>query len=151
MNVYIGSDHKGFKLKEELKELFKKRKINLIDLGNALYDKDDDYPDFARIVAEKVSSEKGSRGIVICGSGIGVDITANKVPGARSAIGINPEQVEHGVTRDNVNILSIASDYIEKEKAEELISAFLNNEFKGEERDLRRLQKIQEIEEKNEV
>lgn len=151
MNIYIGSDHRGFKLKEELKELFKDKGINLKDLGNSIYDESDDYPDFAKKVAEKVSSEKNSLGIVVCGSGIGVDVVANKIPGARSAIGLNPEQVQHGVTRDNINILALASDYTDGKKAEELISALINNKFKGEERDLRRQEKIQEIEEKNEV
>lgn len=150
MNIYIGADHRGFKLKGDLIDLFRKSGTELVDLGNTVYDKNDDYPDFARRVAEKVSTEQGSRGIVICGSGIGVDIVANKVAGARCCLGLNPEQVEHGVTRDNINVLSLASDYTTLEKAKELVNSLINNNFQNEERDQRRQQKIQEIEEKNE-
>ncbi len=146
MKVFIGADHRGFKLKEELKEIFNKRGISIIDLGNDILDNEDDHPDFAKRVAEKVVSTPESRGVVICGSGVGVSITANKISGARCAIGLNSEQVEHGVKRDDMNILALASDYLNADDSEKLVDALIQNKFAGEKRDLRRLAKIRAIE-----
>ena len=96
MIIYIGADHRGFKLKETLKQFLQREGYTVNDMGNTEYLEGDDYPDFAKLVAQKVSANPAdSRGIVICASGVGVDIVANKFPNVRSALGFNPDFITH--------------------------------------------------------
>lgn len=147
MIIYIAADHRGFYLKESLKAALKKDGYDAIDVGNPQSAPDDDYPDFAAAVAEKVSGTNGEvRGIVICGSGFGVDIVANKFKGVRSALGMSPEQIRVGRNDDDVNVLSLAADFITPEAALEVTHMFLATPFKAEDRYMRRLEKISAIE-----
>jgi ribose 5-phosphate isomerase B len=147
MIIYIGADHKGFYLKEALKQSLKDDGYEIIDLGDSEEKKDDDYPDFARAVAEKVAGTGGEvRGIVICGSGIGVDVVANKFSGVRSALAISADQVRDGRHDDDVNVLSLAADFTKPEDALGIVKVFLSTPFKKEERYSRRLGKIAELE-----
>ncbi len=152
MTIYIAADHRGFALKETLKEELKKDGYALIDLGDATNVSDDDYPDFAAAVGAKVGAEGASggdvRGIVICGSGFGVDIVANKFKGVRSALAMSPEHIRAGRHDDDVNVLSIAADFIAPEKALEIARVFLRTAFDKEERYARRLGEIAAIEDK---
>lgn len=149
MIIYIGADHRGFYLKETLKQALKNDGYEVIDLGNAESDGNDDYPDFAGAVAEKVAGTGGEvRGIVICGSGIGVDVVANKFSGVRSALALSPDQVRAGRQDDDVNVLSLAADFIKPEDALAVVNVFLSTPFKKEERYSRRLGKISELENK---
>jgi ribose 5-phosphate isomerase B len=157
MTIYIGADHRGFALKEVLKETLKKDGHEVIDLGAAALNPADDYPDFACAVAEKVmaiatlSATTGiteARGIVICGSGIGVDIVANKCKGVRSALAIAAGQIRVGRQDDDVNVLSLAADFTKSEDALNMVQVFLSTPFKKEERFSRRLGKIVELENK---
>src|SRR3990167_2156290 len=107
MKIYLGADHRGFQLKEELKQ-FLETNYDVEDCGAFEKIESDDYTDFAIKVAEKVSSNEGSRGIVICGSGVGVDITANKFPKIRCGLGINREQIKAARNDDDVNVLALA-------------------------------------------
>lgn len=147
MIIYIGADHRGFYLKETLKQALKTAGYEVIDLGNSEADVNDDYPDFAGAVAEKVAGTGSEvRGILICSSGIGVDITANKFPGVRSALPMSVEQIRAGRNDDDVNILSLASDFVTPEDALAIVRAFLGTPFDGEARRVRRLEKIAKIE-----
>src|SRR3989344_610227 len=142
MTIYIGADHRGFHLKEKLKEWLMTKGQDIIDCGNTIYDPDDDYPDFSIAVAEKVSADAGSRGLVICGSGGGVTIAANKVKGIRCTTAVHVADVKHNRESNDVNILSLSADFTDFDEAKELVRAFLYTEFGGEERCVRRLNKI---------
>lgn len=147
MLIYLGADHRGFQLKEFLKIFLKNQGYEAFDLGNVRYDKDDDYADFAASVGKKVSGEpEASRGILLCGSGAGVDIAANKFRGVRSAIGISPDQVYHMRQHDDINVLSIAADYTSEADAQKMTAVFLETPFTPEPRHQRRLDKISQIE-----
>jgi ribose 5-phosphate isomerase B len=154
MTIYIGADHRGFALKASIAAALKSDGYDVIDVGAAALDPDDDYPDFARAVAEKVSAGAAmsatagdeARGIVICGSGIGVDVVANKYKGVRSALAISAEQIRAGRQEDDVNVLSLAADFIKPEDALNIARVFISTPFKKEERFLRRLGKIAELE-----
>jgi ribose 5-phosphate isomerase B len=147
MKVYIGADHRGFELKGKLVSWLKEKGHDVVDCGNSVYDKDDDYPDYAKAVAGKVAeSPEGGRGIVICGSGIGVSIAANKVKGIRSVVGINHDHVFHGRDSDDINILALAPDYISEDIMKEMIVAFLETPFSREDRHVRRKKKVEALE-----
>lgn len=149
MVIYFGADHRGFKLKETLKDFLKNRGYEVVDAGNDSYDENDDYPDFVGRVAEKVSLDyENSRGVLICGSGVGVDIAANKFIKVRSALAMTPDQAYDSRNDADTNILCLAADYLEKETAEKILEVWLTTPFSREERHRRRLQKISEIEAK---
>ncbi|MBI2033942.1 MAG: RpiB/LacA/LacB family sugar-phosphate isomerase [Candidatus Liptonbacteria bacterium] len=149
MVIYLGADHRGFSLKEAIKDFLQDKGYEVFDLGNSFYDEKDDYPDFAVKVAQKVSlNSETSRGILICGSGVGVDVTANKFKNVRSALGITSDQIYDARHDDNVNILSLAADYMNLEDAEKIVQVFLSTPFSGEERFSRRIEKITQIENK---
>ncbi len=147
MVIYFGADHRGFQLKEKLKDFLKNRGYEVVDLGNLEYDESDDYPDFASAVAEKVNIDyENSRGILICGSGVGMDIVANKFPNIRSVLALNSDQVYDSRTHNDTNILTLASDYLDEEPALKITEAWLGTPFSGEERYVRRLKKISALE-----
>ena len=146
MIIYIGADHRGFQLKEALKNFLRESGYEVSDLGNSQYDEDDDYSDFAKLVAEKVSADAlNGRGIVICGSGVGVDVVANKFPNIRSALGFHPDQVMEARSDDDVNVLALPSDFLEVDEAKKIVSVWLQTPFDEEERDKRRLEKVKQI------
>lgn len=146
MIIYIGADHRGFKLKGTLTRFLEESGYTVGDLGNAQYAEGDDYPDFAKLVAQKVGADAlNSRGIVICGSGAGVDIVANKFPNVRSALGFNPDQVMEARSADDVNVLALAADFLEEDAAKKIVSVWLQTPFSGEERHKRRIEKIRQI------
>lgn len=150
MKIFLGADHRGFDLKEKIKEWLKDRKYSVEDLGAYKLDPQDDYPDFASAVAGKIAeSPEENRGILICGSGVGMDTAANKFRGVRATVGWNTESVEHARSHDDVNVISIPADWTPPEAAREIVRAFLDTPFSGEERHTRRLKKIEEIEGKN--
>jgi len=150
MRVYIGADHRGFKLKEELKTWLSENKISIKDLGAFEYDPNDDYPLFAQDVAKNVGADLlenlESRGIVICGSGVGVDIVANKFKHIRSGLALNVKQVKEARKDDDINILAIPSDFVSEEEAKEIVKIFLKTPFSKEEKKTRRLSEIEKIE-----
>ena len=142
MNIYIGADHRGFELKERIKYWLQERGVMVIDCGNVTLQPGDDYPEFAFAVAEKVVGEPGSLGIVICGSGVGVTIAANKVKGARCATAYNLNQVIHGRESDDMNVLALESDYLSMESSQPLIEAFMTTPFQPSDRAQRRLAQV---------
>ena len=149
MQIVIGSDHRGFRLKEELKKHLSTKKITVIDVGAPHYNKDDDYTLYAEKVAVFVSKTPNTHGILICGSGVGVDVAANKFDGIRSSIGFTPEQVKAGRVHDDMNVLVLAADFLSEVKAKLLVDSFLLNRFDNMDRHKRRLLDIEHIEENN--
>ena len=147
MIIYIGADHGGFALKEQLKTVLSGDGYEVVDMGAAALTPDDDYPDYAKLVAAKVSEAPSSaRGILICRSGAGVDIVANKFLDVRSALAISTDQVYQARHDDDVNVLSIAVDFTDPEAVLKMIKIFLSTPFATEVKYTRRLQKISVIE-----
>lgn len=145
MNIYIGADHRGFELKEELKKWLEKRGYHVEDVGNYTYDEKDDYPDFAAKVAKKVAQDARARGIVLCGSGVGVDITANRVKGVRSALASSVKQAIASREDDDTNVLAISADYTNDRQAKKLVEVWLKTHFSGAERYKRRIAKMDRV------
>jgi ribose 5-phosphate isomerase B len=147
MKIALGADHAGFQMKEELKQDVIDAGHEILDLGAFQYEALDDYPDFSHAVAKAVVAKEADRGVIICGSGIGASIAANKVKGARAGVVYESYGAHQGVEHDDVNILVLGSRVIGIEVARESLKAFLNAQFSGEERHLRRLNKVLMIEE----
>lgn len=146
MRVAIGADHGGYLLKEELSSWLKEKGFQVVDVGAHDLDALDDYPDFARAVASTVASGQAERGIVICGSGIGACIVANKVKGIRAGICHDTYSAHQGVEHDDMNVVCLGARIIGVELAKEIVTAFLEARFSGEDRHRRRLQKVMDIE-----
>ena len=148
--LYLGADHRGFKLKEQIKVFLLKKNVSFIDCGDVNYKKDDDYPDYAKNVAQKLQVSKfKSKGLLICGSAEGVCITANKFQGIRAAIVEQAEQTTLAVKHDHANIICIPADKVKISKAKTLILAFLAATPSNAIRHLRRINKIKKIEKLN--
>lgn len=147
MTIYLGADHRGFALKERLKQMLTNDAYTVIDCGATTLVSDDDYPDFAKAVAEGVGKNPGEdRGIVICGSGFGVDIATNKFPGIRAALPMSPDHIYQGRHDDDVNVLALAANFVDETMAEKIVKTFLSTPFAKEERYERRIRKIADSE-----
>lgn len=144
--IYLGSDHGGYELKEHLKRWLEGEDHEVTDLGAHSLDPQDDYPDFVIPVAEKVASEPGSLGVIAGRSGNGEAIAANKVKGIRAALCLNEEMARKAKEHNNANILSLGGDYISADEAVKILKTFLDTQFSGDERHVRRLGKIAELE-----
>lgn len=149
LRIAIGADHGGFPLKAELLPWLKECGYEVMDLGAETLVPTDDYPDYALAVAEAVASGRAQRGIVICGSGIGACIVANKVRGVRACPCHDTYSAHQGVEHDDMNILCLGARVVGGELAREVVEAFLKAEFLAEERFQRRLQKVLNIESQN--
>jgi ribose 5-phosphate isomerase B len=145
LRVVLGGDHGGFAMKNELKSRLA-GKFEITDLGAYGFKADDDYPDFANEVAQAVASLKAERGIIVCGSGVGACIAANKVPGVRAGLCHDTYSAHQGVEHDDMNVLCLGARVIGIELACEISFAFLNACFTAEERHVRRVNKINKIE-----
>ena len=133
MTIYIGADHRGFNLKEHLKVVLKNEGYDVVDVGAMAYDKDDDFPDFARLVAGKVSSApETDRGILICGSGFGMDIAANRYKNVRAALPMSADHTYQARHDNNANVLSIAANFIDEGTADQIVKVFLATPFARE-------------------
>lgn len=147
--IYLASDHRGFELKKKIKEWLTEWGYQYEDMGPFEYNKDDDYPDFAKVLADKVVVNLGSKGILVCGSGEGIAVAANKVDGIRAGTAMESEQAEAGVHDEDMNVLALSSDFLSEEKAKEIVKTFIEAKFGNEERYNRRLGKIKNLEENN--
>jgi len=143
--IYLGADHAGFNLKEELKKYLKELGYKYEDLGNQQLEPKDDYPDFALAVAEKVAASK-EKGILICATGFGMAIAANKVKGIRAAVCWNEFTALQSRQHNDANILCLGGKVIDLETAKKIVRIWLETEFTGEERHVRRLVKVKEME-----
>lgn len=142
MTIYIGADHRGFHLKERLSTWLRELGHEVTDCGNTTHDPNDDFPDFSFAVSDSVAGDPGSRGIVICGSGGGVTIAANKVKGVRCATAVHVADVKHNRQNNDINVIGLSADFTDFDEAKELLEAFLDTEFEAEDRCVRRLNKI---------
>ena len=145
LRVALGADHGGFALKNELAAELS-QPYEILDLGAHTFDSTDDYPDFSEAVARAVSSGKVQRGIIICGSGVGACIAANKVPGIRACVCHDIYSAHQGVEHDDMNVLCLGARVVDVELARELVTAFLAASFSDEKRHRRRLEKVLTIE-----
>ncbi len=148
MKIAIGGDHAGFELKTQLIPLIEKLGHQVVDCGTDSL-APVDYPDFSRAVGEAVRDKKVERGIVVCGSGIGANIAANKIRGVRAGQSNETYSAHQGVEHDDMNVLVLAARIIGPAVAAEIVEAFLGAKFSGEERHVRRLQKVAAIEAEN--
>lgn len=146
MKIGIASDHGGFEIKQQLKQILSKLNYTVVDFGNRINDPGDDYPDFVIPLAKAVAKGEVQRGIAVCGSGVGASIAANKVDGARAALVHDNFSAHQGVEDDDMNILCLGGRIIGIEKANELVLTFLNAKFSNAERHLRRFRKISHAE-----
>jgi len=145
MKITIGSDHAGFELKKMLIDYLRQSGHQLTDIGTDST-APVDYPDYAEAVARGVLQAGSERGILICGSGVGASVAANKVPGIRAAVCHDSYSAHQGVEHDDLNVLVLGSRVVADELAKDLCTIFLNACFTGEERHRRRLEKIHRIE-----
>jgi ribose 5-phosphate isomerase B len=149
MKIYLGADHRGFEMKEKIAKWLFDMEYAYQDLGAQYLDPKDDYPKYAEEVASLVAKNEGSRGVLLCGSGVGVDIVANKFDGIRASIGKSVAQIEAGRNDDDMNVLVIAADFTDERDVKAMLIAFLETKFAGKARFERRLQEIKEIEANN--
>jgi ribose 5-phosphate isomerase B len=148
VRVAIGSDHGGYELKRALAKWLRKAEYDVLDLGAHEYVATDDYPDYSLAVARAVAEGRAERGLLVCGSGVGACVAANKVPGVRGALAHDSYSARQGVEHDDVNVLCLGARVVGPELARELVTRFLEASFTGEERHVRRLKKVMEIEER---
>lgn len=146
MKIVMGSDHAGFELKNELKQVVESLGHEVNDVGALEYDAQDDYPDFAEKLATELIEERADRGILLCGSGIGASVAANKFPGIRAGNCEDYYSAHQGVEHDDMNVLVIGGRIVGGALATDMVTGYLAAEFSGEERHVRRLEKVKAIE-----
>lgn len=147
MKIVIGSDHAGFQLKNAMGDLIRSLGHSVLDVG-AFNENPSDYPDYAEAVARAILDGKAERGVLICGSGIGASVAANKIAGIRAGICHDSYSGHQGVEHDNMNVLVMGSRVIGEKLAEDVVRAFLPAKFTNEDRHVRRLAKVHALEEK---
>jgi ribose 5-phosphate isomerase B len=147
MKVVIGSDHAGFQLKNAIGDLLRSMGNDVLDVG-AFNENPSDYPDFAEAVGRAVLDGKAERGVLICGSGVGASVAANKLPGIRAGMCHDTYSAHQGVEHDDINVLVLGSRVIGVALAHDLVRAFLGAKFSNEERHVRRLGKVKALEAK---
>jgi ribose 5-phosphate isomerase B len=147
MRIAVGADHAGVPVNERVIAELRRLGHDVLDLGTHDANQADDYPDYAAAVARAVVSGDCERGLLICGSGVGVTVAANKFPGIRAGMCHDIYSAHQGVEHDDMNILCVGARVIGPELMLDLVRAFLAARFSGEERHLRRLEKIKQLEE----
>src|ERR1700704_5199891 len=148
MIIAIGADHAGYDLKQDVADYLRGCGHSVFDLGADNAKSRDDYPDYSEAVGLAVLEKRCGRGIVICGSGVGASVAANKLPGIRAGLCHDTYSAHQGVEHDDMNVLVLGSRVIGTEMAHELVRAFIGAEFSGEERHMRRLAKVKALEDR---
>ncbi len=143
MKIILGADHGGYELKEEIKKWLVGQKYEVSDVGAEKLEPEDDYVDYAALVAEEVAENGDVRGILFCRNGYGMMIAANRFQGVRCGEAFDVEAVKRGRTDDDINCLSVPSDYIKDGDVKKMIEVFLKTKFSGEEKYMRRLWKLE--------
>ncbi len=146
MKIALASDHGGFELKNKLCVWLIDNGYDIIDLGNNIYDPLDDFPDFAEIISKAIINGKADKGILICGSGVGAAVAANKFKGVRASVCHDFYSAHQGVEHDAMNILCLGARVVGIQLAIDLVAAFINANYLNEERLNRRLEKIKTFE-----
>jgi ribose 5-phosphate isomerase B len=149
LKIALAADHAGYDLKTQLIPWLSKQECEILDLGAFIYNPADDFPDLARSLAEAISAKRAERGILICGSGVGASVAANKFKGIYASLCHDTYSAHQGVEHDNMNVLCLGGRVIGFELAKELIAAFLRAKFFGDDRFQRRFSKITEFESMN--
>jgi len=147
MKIVIGSDHAGFQLKVAMGDLLRSMNQEVLDVG-AFNENPSDYPDFAEAVGQAILDRKAERGVLICGSGVGASVAANKLTGIRAAVCHDTYSAHQGVEHDDMNVLVLGSRIVGVKLAEDLVQAFLAAKFTNEDRHVRRLAKVKALESK---
>jgi ribose 5-phosphate isomerase B len=147
MKIVIGSDHAGFQLKVAMGDLLRSMNQEVLDVG-AFNENPSDYPDFAEAVGRAILDRKAERGVLICGSGVGASVAANKLTGIRAAVCHDTYSAHQGVEHDDMNVLVFGSRIIGVKLAEDLVKAYLAAQFTNEDRHVRRLAKVKALESK---
>lgn len=142
MKIYLGADHAGYRSKEQLKTMLTNLGFKWEDLGNDSLKPNDDYPDFAKKVARAVSEQDSARGILICDSGVGMAIVANRFKGVRAAVVYSVKQARHSRTDNDSNVLALGSEYSSRWQLARIIKVWLNTPFSKAKRHHRRVAKI---------
>lgn len=145
MRVAVGADHGGFPLKEPIIHVLRSDGHEVLDLGTFSGDPVD-YPDYSEAVGRAVIQGKADRGVLICGSGVGACVAANKIPGIRAGLCHDTYSAHQGVEHDDMNVLCLGARIVGPKLAEELVRVFLKARFSGEERHVRRLSKVSRLE-----
>jgi RpiB/LacA/LacB family sugar-phosphate isomerase len=148
MIIAIGADHAGYELKQDVADYLRASGHSVLDLGADNANTRDDYPDYSEAVGLAVLDGRCDRGIVICGSGVGASVAANKLPGIRACLCHDTYSAHQGVEHDQMNVLVLGARVIGTEMAHELVRAFIGAEFSGEERHKRRLAKVKALEDR---
>ena len=146
MKIALASDHGGFELKKDLLSWLKENNYDVTDLGNKKYDSLDDFPDYAEIISKSIINGETEKGILICGSGVGAAVAANKFKGIRASVCHDIYSAHQGVEHDAMNLLCLGARIIGIQLAKELVIAFINAEYLNEERLNRRMEKIKKFE-----
>lgn len=144
--LYIGSDHRGFALKEKIVFFLKRKNVEFADFSCDSCSPEDDYPDIAKRVSLEVAKDPGNRGILLCGSGVGVCIAANKINGIRAGAGCSSKVIIAAREQDDINVLCFSADTTSFFKAKKIIKDFLEIKFIPEDRYKRRIVKISALE-----
>ena len=140
--IVIGGDHRGYHLKEKMKEVLQKKNFEVLDVGTFSTEMVD-YPDIAMELVKPILTGECEKGILICGSGIGVSIAANKIKGLRAVNANNNNMAEMARKHNNANVICFGSDFIDIDKAKRFFEIFINTDFEGGERHIRRIQKLE--------
>jgi ribose 5-phosphate isomerase B len=146
LRVALAADHGGFVLKASLIPWLEEQDYEILDLGASIFNATDDYPDFAEKLAEAIAEGKAERGVLVCGSGVGASIAANKVCGVRACLCHDTYSAHQGVEHDNMNVVCLGGRVVGIDLAKELVNAFLKAEFNNQEKYRRRVDKITAIE-----
>lgn len=144
--IALGCDHAGFPLKPRISQAIRSAGHEILDCGAFEIVPDDDYPDYARVVGNAIAGGRAERGILVCGSGVGVSVAASKIPRIRAAMCHDTFSAHQGVEDDDMNVLALGARVIGPELAAEVVQAFLSARFSGAERHVRRSRKIDQIE-----
>jgi ribose 5-phosphate isomerase B len=148
MKISIGADHAGYEMKRELIQLIERLGHAVHDVGTFEPGEPDDYPDYAALVAEDIRSGQAERGILVCGSGVGVSVAANKFKGIRAGLCHDHYSAHQGVEHDDMNVLVLGARIIGPMMAQDAVQAYLKAKFSHEERHVRRLDKVKGIEQR---
>ncbi len=149
MKIALAADHAGYELKQTLLAHLKQQGYDVLDLGTDTGDVPSDYPDFAERIANAILGGKAERGVLVCGSGVGASIAANKFHGIYAGLCHDTYSAHQGVEHDDMNLICVGSRIIGVELAREIVTRFLQAKFTGEERHVRRVGKVHAIEDAN--
>jgi RpiB/LacA/LacB family sugar-phosphate isomerase len=146
MRIAVAADHAGFEMKNELAEFIRESGHEVLDVGAHVYDAGDDYPDFAERLGDAVRKGEAERGVLICGSGVGASVAANKLNGVRAGLCHDAYSAHQGVEHDDMNVLVLGGRIIGIELARDLVCNYLSARFSGDPRHKRRLEKVNRLE-----